>query len=316
MSAVTLITNGQYGITYTEDPTGYREQWSEGGAEVTRTLRCAWSDRYKFVLDLLGYTNVDPDENGKMIRQIPEQHPFYTWMYAVSANLRGYLGVAGQDSFGVMQVDAKSADGSTAVDGSFSGTGYAVYDVTYRMPEYQIKKDTERTTELDRFVIRDYKYSIENLRLPGQGFAWGALADTGSPAGTAIPSSIATKAIPQPTTKPFPTSTLIYTWLQVPQIYPSKLSAALGKVNSTAFDTSSGNFSAETLLFNSVEIRRVRHANSTYYWQLAYQFIYRATGWNKLYSRVGEDFYKVTKASGAGGIYDTYEFANLFVLSS
>lgn len=317
MPAIALTTRGQYGITYYEEAEGWRETWAPDASQFARTCRVMWKDRYKFILDMLGWTSNVVDQNtGRMQRFLPEAHPVVTWAYATDCDLKAYKGVPSQDATGVMMIEERSADGSLAEPGTATGTGWAIYDVKYSAPVHAIKSDTEIQSELERFVVRDEKLTVENLRLPGQSFQWGSLGDTGLPAGTAIPAGIADKVIPEAATMGFPLKTLHYTWLQVP-VYPeTKIDAAIGKVNAAAFDTSFGNYPAETLLFDSVEKTRVRHATSTYYWKIVYQFRYRPKGWNKIWSRVGGDFFKVVrKADTSKGVYETADFDSLFKLN-
>lgn len=313
-----LTTQGVYAVSYYEDAEGYRETWREDGVEVVRTCRVRWDLRGNFLADMLGWTEADPDPNtGRLKRHLPEKHPTYSWLYAMGADMKGWRGIPGQDSQGRLQIDERTAAGAAPTLGASAGNGWAVYEVTYRPPDAYMKQDDEISSELERFVVRDYRFAIENLTLPGQGFKYGTAGETGQPAGTAIPAGVAGKTIPGQTIRPFPTMTIQYTWRQLPQINLDKIQAAMGKVNSATFDNTPGvantGFGAETLLFHSVEARRKRHATSDYYFELVFSFLYRATGWNKLYHRSESTFFKVVDVAGSGnGIYQTYAFADLF----
>jgi len=313
---VQLTTGGYYNVPYFEEPEGWRERWSTDGLEMVRACRVQWYNAKKFVMDVVGWPSVFPD--GTLHREVPCEHPYEQDMYAVSAELRRLVGTPSQDALGRFTVEERGADGSAVDPGS--GTGWVVYDVTYKRLDYSIKADDETEgSELSRYVVRDPRFGVDALPVPGQTLKWGAVGDVGQPAGIAIPATIAGSAIPQPTDRLFPMATYIYTWKEVPGLKQGKLLAALGRINDAPFDGKDYHidpFPAETLLFNQLEVRRIKHATNAILWEIQFQFLYRATGWRKILSP-GPDgnFYKTVPNTTGPGLYGTTSFDLLFDLS-
>lgn len=284
------------------------------GVEAVRRLRTSWATRREFILDMVGWTEPTPDpETQRLVRHNPDQHPAHPWLYCSGVRLAGWKGVAIQDAKGALCIEERDGDGSCPDSGEGTGNGWAVYDVMYKRFLYSIKEDDEVTTELDRYVRTDRKWAIENLSIPGQMLQFGSSGDTGQPPGYAIPSGLANKTIPEKITKPFPTVAWTYKWHQVPEPSDSQLSDALGKVNATEFD---GFFPAETLLLASAEAQRVIHPSQYDYYDITFQFLYRPTGWNKIMSQQANgNFVKIVrKGDTSKGLYETYEFLDLFLI--
>jgi hypothetical protein len=311
--AVQLFTERR-GIEYWEDFTGYSERHSIDGTEYRRRLKVGWNDAYNFVIDVLGETSMTPDpSDGSLVRYPPEPHPFFTSAYAVSMDFNKFLGVPTQYPDGSMAVEVRGGDGEMPEDAE--GSGFAVYDVVYKVPTYTILEDDDIETELDRWVTRDGKFAIENLTLPGQAFKYGSLGDTGTPAGDAITAAIASKPVPEKTTFPFPTTTLTLTWHQVPSIPGPAHRKLLGTVNDAVFDAGVGDYAAETLLLTGLQWRRTSHPNGRFYFDWVMEFLYRDKGHNKIYARAAGFFARILRLAagvGAVGIYEAKDFSNLF----
>lgn len=332
-------TTGRNGVTYWVLPE-IQERWSPDGVELIRRLRCHWSDRQNFAEDLLGY-HVWDQSSATFQRSLPEEDFDYTDHFAVDMHLVEAQAWLGEDVLGdphYYQDDQAGNDPSGKTD------GFAVYDVTFKPLMYDVIDDGDVSSELQRFVERDEKNSSESLRLPGQTFQWGNLNDTGQPPGQGVPAGLMANGstspgatIAEPTTRLVGISTLQYRWHLVPgrkvgnlYVLPRKnIQAGISCVNSTNFDAGFGPvlsggqwvFPPETLLFESMEARRVRSAGGQILFEVTYNFVYRATGWNKALRRdpgnVASpplDYFKiiVKGSSGNEGPYQTYEFANLF----
>jgi hypothetical protein len=218
------------------------------------------------------------------------------------------------DALGRMTVDAVSADGSRVAAGAGDGSGYAVYEVRYRRPNFDIEKDADITSELGRYCVRTGRSCVENLVIPGQSFQWGDENDVGSPAGTGIPADIAESPIAGDSIVPIAGGDFCIEWLQVPEVNWSKIKAALAApINSAAFDVEFGNWPAETLFLRSVEYTPAQHASSYFYWTHKFTWLYKPQGWNKLYSRSEQDFFKVVdRSTGLRGIFTSSDHHELF----
>jgi len=319
MAAIDLTTTGFYQIGYTEDPDGYGESWVPDAVEVTRTYVTPWLTKFKFVTDMVGWAGTTPDPaTGKLSRYLPNVDPDYPKLYCSSCVLVDKRGVPNQDSQGRLTYDQRDAAGAILDAGSGDGSGLAAYKCSFRRFRYYLVEDAAAASELDRYVVRLYKPNVENLTLPGQAFNWGGASETGTPAGAAIPTLLADpdfadSPIPGDTAKRFGTLALRYEWYQVPIIPLANIQAALGCVNSATFDNY---WPAQTLLMLPPEITPVMHPTSEPYFTIVYNFVYRPKGWNKLYSRKYSDFFKVvSKADSSKGIYETYDFGNLFKLN-
>lgn len=314
MPRVTLTTSGPNAIEYYEYPDGYGEAFQPEGTECVRRLACAWEDREGFKDDIVGLTlaGFDPG-TGRLRRYVPDEHPWFSGMYAVTCRLAEKQGVPNQDAQGRLTFDLRTAAGAINDAGSGDSTGYAVYDVGYRRTNLFFKSDEDTTSELDRWVLRRGRDSTESLTIPGMSYVYGALNDAGLPAGTLIPANVAGSPITGDTAKQFPFGTYTWEWFVVPQVPYDKIRAGLGKINSVAFDANFGNWPAETMYLQSAEYEPAQHASSYYYYTIKYTFIYRPTGWNKVFNRTYADFFKVIdKSSGTKGIYTTYDMHELF----
>lgn len=307
-TGVPLITSGVYGVEYFEYPDGYGEAWQPDAVSCSRLCAVEWNLRFKFVLDMIGWADEDLDpDTGRIVRHTPEVHPWFPDMFVRSCVLRDRQGVPNQDALGRITFDERDAEGDIIGPGGGDGSGWAVYEVNYFRPNYSIKNDSDIFSELERYVIRNYRTSQQMLTLPSQAFQFGSVAD-------GVPASIADSAIPGDQTRPFGTMQLIYDWIMVPEPPWSVVRDQLGRVNQFSFDTEYGDWPAETLLFESAEFTPKQHASADYLWDVRYVFTFRADGWNRFYSRTENNFYKVVARNP--GMFPPYrndgDFNSLF----
>jgi hypothetical protein len=319
--AITLRTTGTNQVLYWERPDGASENWTPEGSECVRRLACQWKDRIKFRDDILGTTLPGYDgTTGKLRREIPDQHPWFTGMWAVGMSLADKQGYHNQDSAGRMTMDQAADVGTRLPAGQGDGTGYAVYDVRYRRPNFSINSDQNAATELSRYCVRTGRSSTESMTIPGQAYQWGAAGDAGepgAPTGAAIPTVVpafAGSPLTGDTTIALAGGEFCIEWLMVPQVNWAKIKAALlAPVNSTAFDTAYGNWPAQTLFLRSVEYTPAQHATGLFFWTHKFTWLYKPTGWNKIYSRAHQDFFKVIdRKTATKGIFLTSDHHELF----
>jgi hypothetical protein len=311
---VQLKTLGTYAVNYREYTDGYGENFSPDSSALTRICAVQWSQRRNFVWDMVGWTEAAPDSiTGRLNRHLPEAHPLDSRFRVRSCVLRDKQGVPNQDAFGALTFDLRNGDGSLPINGESPGSGWAVYEVTYHLFNYNFVDNTTILSELDRYVIRNYKLNVENLTFPGQSFQWGSTGDAGQPAGTTIPMAIGGHAAPGDLYVPDGTVLLSYEWLQLPYPPWTNILNGVGKVNSGAFDSNYGTYPAETLLMLPPEVMPRQYPAGYFYWDVRYQFLYRNRGFNKAWSRSQSDFFKLVRVNDTShGPFITYDFAKLF----
>lgn len=294
--------------------------------------------------------------------------PFPQW-YATSARLvegrsvplqyqsDGSLTYANKP-FKLMNLPSGTADYDPAGTGNLKGTiwdgtgsgygeGDAVFDVTYRPLNFEVRSDSEiaaldaplNSCELGRYVFREYKFGARVLTFPkGQAYFREDLQanDFSKP----IPESACLKTLPF--------GTWVYHWYHVPVIPWANIWNAYGKINDTevgagapggVFDyrpsiggTSwingkSSGWLPGTLLFEGVcGLEPVLSAAGQYLWNISYAFRYLpgkdgATNdtHNMVYKFTASDFKEVIAnytpglASGSWkNIYDKAKFTTLF----
>lgn len=290
-------TKGANEIEYTEIP-NYTEGWrSTDNSQAVRILECGWNNRYRFVQDLLGWS--DYDSGSIITRYIPEQHPDpdLDTFYAVEAQLIGGVGVPDIDDDDFIRFLDKVPTDPIPAQLVY---GRARYQVTYRQFDYDIFADEDIATELERYVSRYYNFSIESVTLPGNTFEF--TSDS--------------QKIPELAPIVFPLVELTYVWRQVPDPYPSAtITAALGKVNNAAFDV---NFSptvyvAESLLLIGADVKSYWSVGGRFSWDITYKFSYRPNTWNKLYRKSTNSFDAIRRvAAPSQSAYLTTSFDALF----
>jgi hypothetical protein len=311
----------------------YRESWKLDGVESTRICGCRWEDRYDFIRDMLGTATWSPGQNvggvvSNLSRQVPEAHPEYQnsdgvgWMYATEAQLLDCQGMKVHDHSDIAKALSSSPDYGTL--NAFDDNSYMVafniakFSITYRPVDYFVYTDKETPAdqtngELERFVIKTYTYAAENLPIPGSAFWW-------------VPTVPENRnQIPECPPKVFPTMELTYTWKNVPlpRIQKSdNIISRIGTVNSAAFDR--GYWDVGTLLFVAPDIKPFRSPVGDYLYDIAFKFLYRATGHNFLYRGSVNAFREVSidgthypqddPTITGKHIYDSSDFSQLFVL--
>lgn len=282
----------------------YREVWEEDNLVCTRTFDVPWSRRKDFVDEMVGFSRnlTDPADptKGKLTRLVPDQHPEYPWLYAVSAEMFSGVGAYGKNEAGSL---------IAFYDATTKKEGFARTRVTYRALDYRVASDSavaeSAIGERIRYISRFYTYSAENLKLPGSAFRW-----------VTAPQD----SIQEPPPKLFPTKEITLVWHEVPDVPEANIESTIGKVNDASFtdQPNSGRlYEAGTLLFLAPDIKRYRTVTGRVAHRISYKFLFRATGHNKLYRRSTGQFEDVsrdgTTATTAGNrIYDSADFSLLF----
>ena len=327
MPAIELTTGGYHDIPYREAYEGQGEAWRPDGPELQRRVKVPWASRREAVLDFVGWTSTGIDTAaGLLTRYPPHRHPWFPDFYCTEATLEGIIGVALQDEEGRYSVDLRGANGSLVENGEGEGDGWAVYRLTYRKPSFAMIGNSEvSSTELERYVFRREKATYESVTLPGQAFMFGGVGDPGSPEelpgtpeGDGVPADIANTGINGDTVMMLATGELNLEWYQIPEsvywgILRPKLLLAQGRVSSEFFDADRLNYPDGTLLFLTWDMTLRQGASEDRYVDLVLKFAFRKKGWNKIYSRAATAFFKVIdKKTGQRGIYETYDFNELF----
>lgn len=295
-----MATTVNFNIDYT-DLSEVRLSFSAEEASVIRYVEVAGTDLSLFMDAMLGWSTLSGGSN--LIRYVPEAHPHFTRLYATS--------VEHVDPLGLPSLSTLSSGEGTGL--LFASMKLAV---TYRTRDYQIKKDSEISTELDRYVMKVKNFSIESIQYPSKGFQF--TSDSA--------------AIPENPTVLFPTADLMYTWYQVPAqkdvstgeeklptALDTNITATVGRVNSVSFE----GHAAETLLCLPPDIVPVRQPDQTRAFNITYKFAVReadSATWNKIWrSKTGSGttgFAAVRRVEETSkGIYTTAPFASLFSLT-
>lgn len=301
---------------------GYKETWEADDTHAVRVFDVLWSRRQAFVNWVLGYSNTIllPDQEAPFLsRTPPQQHPERYWLYATRIEMLQGLGaifnnpsVVACDNFGNPILDA---DGDPQfvpmicyVDTSTNTDGRARYAVHYNVLQHEIRTDAELAAmnsaagEMERYVVRDFKFSLSTLPLPKQlTFA------EGPQAGVQIPANAAYIFLPM--------QELHYTWMYVPDPPYEAISACVGRVNSGPFDGAQGwpTRAPGTCLMQAPVIERHRTPLGRVCWNINYTFLYRPKGWSKFPATDGQ-FYLATYNGQLNG--DTWvnsaDFSQLF----
>lgn len=289
-------------IEYEEIAEGYSENWQTKQSSVTRILRVAHDDASAFVSDMLGFAIAGA---GSITRFLPESHPDFGSLYAVSCDLVGGFGAFDQTG----PSDCIRFEKLT-------------YRVTYQSLPYAIREDgditDEAAAELSRYVERKLDFSVENFTIPpGNTYKFY----------DATPSN--RRAVHQAIPKAAPTQDAVYIWHRVPleSVPFAKINAALGKVNGVAFDTSVDGLNAPkwTMLFVAAEYDRYYGPGGNWEVNLTYRFAYKnngddpnnadyQAGWNHIYAPLNYEFRLVSSDGTYTGtpIYEEFDLNTLF----
>lgn len=290
-----LYTTKATGIEYFERAE-YRERWSSGANELTRTVGCRWSDRYALIRDFLGYAKPVSD---RLNRFLPEFHPEYNWMPCLSMNMVNAEGYADDDS------------GKLGFQ-FHSGEGLAVFQATHANVPYRLLPDNEvQDGEWERWVQITETYQTESQQIAGG--VW------------EIVGSDPVEVIQEPTTIPFFTKQVKMRWFATPLWVRERIEGCLNKVNETAFPgVFHGNvvydYAPETLLMTGFEFEEQRSAAGDITYNLSFDFLWRAQTWNRFFRRngpgnQGPGYYSVVDRDTGNPPYASAEMRDLFDLS-
>jgi hypothetical protein len=313
---------------------GYREHYTADGSDIhaVRYFDVPWSQRDSFVSTCLGYSQWRTDAQGRngISRKIPFQHPERPYLYASRVELLSISGayVNSTELFAqapgvamgggepntvpvVVTPDIQKQLLKDGVEGVVLGLpltlymaayldksrlrdGLARFAVTYTPRNYEVRSDAELDTkfasnELARNVSRQPGFAGQNLPFPNGSIGFAKDPGTPTPAigGQSIPTSGLFKVMG--------ITHLAYTHHDVPDIPWAAIQAALGSINSVAFDGLAGYpaFPAKTLLCNAPTIRRRRNAVGRYTHDITHNFSFRNVPWTH-FPAIDGNFYRVT----------------------
>lgn len=270
-------------------------------SQAKLTYQVDWSQYKIFVKDLLGYSEL---VGGAIERILPQQHPEAAYYYADSCT-----------------VTPKNRTQSTGQ------SDYVTVETTFRPRLYQLKQDSEITSELDRYVTRKTVPKADYLQLNINSYKWVSRAIESEKPLAATPGKIA------------PSRTLEYTWHEV----PCRLSTVgdpsleyrcptennilrlLGKTNISVFD---GVYKIGTVLFvgAEAELMMPRRPDGLYTWQIKYIFEQKdngiaetgeEAGVNYIYDPIYGRWDLITTNGETTGqrLYNLDELNDLFVIS-
>jgi hypothetical protein len=212
-----------------------------GMQEAVRIYIVPFEDRKAFIEDCLGYSEW---QDQTLHREPPDRHEYFTHLYACDCAVEGFgMSEAGYDT--------------------------AKVTVMYRPQLYVIKPDNERTTELERYIIREEHPENEWVEYPtSKPFQFVSGSKDVLAKQPAIPTSSTKRT---------------YIWKEVPEIdegvmpLSSVISRYSCSLNSLVFD---GIYPAGTIYFAGYDPVRtfptVREGVVT--WDIALEFIYRNNG--------------------------------------
>lgn len=130
-----------------------------------RTFLTNWIDAQQFALDCLGYAYVQQQGSEyKILRVLPDAHPYFgqggnnPCLFATEVSGKG---------LGHTWTSSKTAT-MTVPGTTFIKYDRAELNVTYRAVDYQVLKDNQVTSELQRYVTRTSTYSGEYLTFDGR----------------------------------------------------------------------------------------------------------------------------------------------------
>ncbi len=290
-----LPNNEPYGeLHYKELHEGSgKENYSIDNSSAARSIIVDWDQRLAFLDDLLGYSiNYGP---GDLVRVLPDAHPDLYNFYCTDAIVE--------------------KAGKPDITGNVSSWEKAIINCTYRPLPYALLEDEQISSELDRYVERDYDANVDYLTIIGQM----KLVTSG-------------RALQTTPGRNQPYTAISYKWHQVPAdpndpfSVPTddKITACLGKVNSMPFD----GYYAGTVLFMKPVSKMVTPrlgTNDAYYWNIEYKMLIRdygpgleleQAGHNYIWDSVSNSYDLVTHDGTIGGnrIYQAADLNQLFVI--
>jgi len=223
----------------------YREQYGPSNEQFTRIFLILWSDRTKFVQDLIGWAQQIPDPAGPPQPpqvnwvSVPDEHPERPKHFCVEAQVEPY-----PTGYSVVR---------NPPNDDYPTFRFAKVTAHYKYLMYDIMTDTQILanpfmSEMDRFTERKYKNNVEAFTLQGQ---------------MKFVSTTPPRVLNRPPAKRFSTMIKEMTWHDVPcnpnrPFEPPNLSAinvSLGRVNIYKFDVNQGNHPPGTVLCLSVDAK-------------------------------------------------------------
>lgn len=191
-------------VVWREEPGG-TAQFKQGESHATMNLSASWSQIQSIAPVSLGYPVYLGGGSRKINRAIPQFHPCWPWLYAVAiTNFRG------QKQTG-WEVNA----------GPYMSHSRVQWTCVFQSLNYIVKKDSDVSSEVERFVTFDFMPGVELLTRRAGNF----LFQEG-------PVGIINTSYPQAVFVRSPKSTLKITWFQVPHMAVfGRNSGLLGKFN-------------------------------------------------------------------------------------
>jgi len=230
-----------------ELPGGYTESFGPEGGTATRAFDCAWGDWEDVIEGFLGTARIN---NNTLERTLPDQHPRFSGLYCMALDLEEGIG----------EFDDTGDDDLIKFD-------KVRFKTHYEMPRFQLVSDDNLDAgadapELARYVIRERKFTFQNISLPGSVFQFSGGSD-----------------IPEGYSLPLAFEEWRYTWVRVPEVPIDNIHDAEGTINSSIFDADGFNAEVGTLLFTGVEQTPYRDPVSMeLVYDLTYSFSYKNSG--------------------------------------
>ena len=280
---VLLTTQGANAVPYLELLT-YSEDFQEKRQTATRTCLCLWSQRLKFVADILGTaTYVNPTiYNGvqsNIHQSIPEIHPDMPWMIAKRCSLASTLGVPVEDeeSLAIALTTAPNYGELSQVDPATFMVRFnlAQYTVEYADVDYFSRADSDAPNdgrgELARNMSIYYTTAGSNQPYPATGFQYVGAEANGSHLPVMSP----------------PVATLSelearYLWRRVPGLPVAAIQNTIGHCNRELFDNY---WPPQTMLLLPPKIERYFSCTGDVLFDIEFLFLYRPQTHNALLRR-------------------------------
>lgn len=223
---------------------------SNDAQEATLVGLVPWNKQRSAARFFLGFAYTDTS-TARLVREVPEQHPTFPWLYADSISFTPYL----------IRSNADNVDGEPKVTSVFYPnlkTGYyeyAVATVRYRSFRCRFLDDSYIATAQDewqRYTYFETESKFEALQVTG-GLSQLTFAEGTGASGQPL---AGTTKFGAPMAMLLSKTGFTLYWLQVPfdyvsestsYFYPTKILNCVGTVNSSTF---LGNFDAGTVLMN------------------------------------------------------------------
>ncbi len=288
----------------------YRETGNAQGNEAHITASMRWSEWRDMPGFLLGDVRKG-GEGGKLQRQLPLQHPTKTWLYCTGYSLNDGKGAYRLNHYGLLEYFDNRPDppplpaGVLPPDDATPAPtdGRAIFQLDFTPLPYEVAEDDGIVTEQERFLIRETRYNLEAMALPGNTFKY---ADT-------------LKLIPTGSAIQRPTLELHLTWVWVPdEVYRTLETGfawrnTIGAVNVAAFH----GFAAGRCLALPPRVTPLMFTpTGTKVRNIEYVFGVRLdSSWNAVFRR-GSGFVNVIPAfPGDSPPYRVADFSDLFKIT-